>query len=325
MDNPIKMQARCHHGHCRPPVATATHCVKCAARTLLHLLSLMAMALGGVTVSARDCVDVLAQAARRSAVDAWLHGERLPGVAITTNLYRLSAARGGRIVSISARAGVAVASGTPLLQLHSDELERALHATSSEQHVMLAEVSAQHADVERLERERARRQAHPQLFAREEREAHDALLKSARARLDSAQARSLEVTGRAQVLQNEQHALRLLAPHSGLVGTVFVRAGEVVPDGAPLIEFSTPIDTIFRFAVPARHVAALHVDDLVCVAPTDASAAPVSARVLSVSAEVTRNAQVFTAEAVPIETMPGSWQGLAIDVLPSAATAAVLR
>ena len=325
MDIRIKIQVRCHCGHRRPPLATAPQLLKCAARTPLYLMSLMAMALGGATVSARDCVDVIAHAARRSAVDAWLHGERLPGVAITTNSYRLSATRGGRIVSISARAGVAVAGGAPLLQLHSDELERALHAINSEQHVMLAEVSAQHADVERLERERARRQAHPQLFAREEREAHDALLKSARARLDSAQARALEVTGRARVLHNEQHALRLLAPHSGLVGTVFVRAGEVVPDGAPLIEFSTPIDTIFRFAVPAAHVAAIHVDDLVCVLSADTSAAPVSARVLSVSAEVTRTAQVFTAEAVPTETMSGFWHGLAIDVLPSTAAARMLR
>lgn len=276
----------------------------------------MAVALGAATASARDCADAVVAASRHTAVDAWLHVERLPGVAVTATAEQVSALRGGRVERVAVAAGDRVQVGDLLVQLTSDPLQRELQAATSAAAVAAGEWSAQGAEVARLERERARREAHPQLFAREEREAHDALLQSARARLDAAAARRDEAVQRTAALDREQKSLRLLANTAGVVGKLRVQAGVVVPDGASLLEISAAAGTVFRFALPASRASALRVGDELCVLPADANAAPVPARLQRLSSNISDAAQIVVAEAAPSAPLAADWQGLAIDVLP---------
>lgn len=288
------------------------------AASLWRTPALIALALSAAGASARDCEEAVERVARRTDVDAWLQGERLPGVVLAAQSLRVSAMRGGRVEQVRVRAGAAVAKGDELLLMHSDALQRELQSASASAAISFGDVAAQRAEVERLEREQARRQAHPQLFAREEREAHDALLKSARARMQSAQARADEAAQRKQFLQTEQLSLRVLAPHAGRIGSVHVRVGEVIAEGAPLIELGAQAATMIRFALPASRADALRVGDSVCVVAADGATPPLLARVSRVAAEIATAAQTVVVEALPLVEPRSRWQGLSVDIFPLA-------
>jgi RND family efflux transporter MFP subunit len=277
--------------------------------------------LTGVGASAAtDCADTARAVAARKPVDAYLRGEVLPGIVVAARSTRVSATDAGRVAQVLVAPGDEVRAGDALVRLDNVELRRELARLTPDTAVLDSQIGEQSAEVDRLVREGERRQAHPELFAREEREAHVATLDAARARLRAARSRLEAMHLRRGQLQTQLDALLIRAPNDGRVQHLRVRVGESLQPGATLAEINDEGARRVRFAVPAAALSTLRDGAPLCVR-LGHDGALVDASVARVDRAFDPGAQAAFAEAlIATSTLAAIAPGMAVDVLPRRTT-----
>ncbi|MEO8671062.1 MAG: HlyD family efflux transporter periplasmic adaptor subunit [Tahibacter sp.] len=286
------------------------------------MLFFLLMQAASVTAVPSDaCVEAARSSRQLPALDAFLAGRRLPGIATRGVSQGVAAPSGATVAELFARVGQPVQAGALLGRLHAAALDRELAMLDPDLAASAAESAQFDADVQRLVREHERRQAHPELFAREERDAHVALLAGARARLVQAQARARSVALHRHQLEQQRELLELRAPMDSVVSSVLVHVGESVIAGAHLLELTPIVNAQARFAMPPGALGQLAIGTHVCLQAGDT--APIPARITFLAATIEPSAQAIIAEAtVDADADPASVRALlpgsAIDVVPVA-------
>ncbi len=279
------------------------------------LLLSIALMTGASSAVDADCAATSRAVAARKPVDAYLRGEVLPGIVVAARSTRVSATDAGRVAEVLVAPGDEVRAGDALLRLDNVELRRELARLTPDAAVLDSQIGEQSAEVDRLVREGERRQAHPELFAREEREAHVATLDAARARLSAARSRLEAMHLRRGQLQTQLDALLIRAPIAGRVQHLRVRVGDSLQPGATLAELNDDGARRVRFAVPAAALAKLRDGAPVCVR-LGHDGALVDAAVARIDQAFDPGAQAAFAEATIDTTTTLIAPGMAVDVLP---------
>jgi len=248
-----------------------------------------------------------------------LQGEWFTGVVERGRRRTLVAAARGEIANTAARVGRRVAAGEVLVVLHSPDATAALDAATSEELESRAAIAAARANGARIERQLARRDAHPQLFAVEERESlrHEAA--GAQAAIEQAQARHELAALHLRRARELAQSLALRAPAPGIVVSVPAGDGTHVEQGQPLVELQYGEELVVRFAVPATGVIATGMP--VCAWLTDGTTLYATVHELADAADARLDGRIAIATVATAATLDDVATGMVARVAATTAAA----